>query len=392
MPKKPDTMNLLQKMLYSSTLLLLTGLSLRAQSVEDQLVRPVVRCEDVRSNALQAVPNMYRQGPIDSVIRAISFWEGVCGLTEEIQRIKILVAIRNRSFSERVYDSTIVFHIDRFKEVKDMEMGAPYWFDRDSTTRNRLIRFNAFTKELARSLFSVANTNGLEYYFCSLYADSGNTAAILDKTEFANTSLKTYYRRQQERIRKLPRGHLALISGLWIPTGAATLLGNHPYIGLELGTRGIKDRIALVLSFKFVNSKNPYQIKRKDQLYETDDFFGGYIGLDYGRKLAGNDTHLFELTAGGGLDGFDVYHTSDEDKRTQMKPMSILSYNFNGGVQYSWFYNKFKDAFLGFQAKYNFTNYRNKGGTDLKGNPITIGLVWGMAAARRYYPYRGLQY
>jgi hypothetical protein len=75
-----------------------------------------------------------------------------------------------------------------------------------------------------------------------------------------------------------------------------------------------------------------------------------------------------------------------------MKPLSILSYNLNGGIQYSLFYNKRKDAFLGFQARYHVTNYRNKGGTDLRGNPVTIGLVWGMAAARRYYPYRGLRY
>ncbi|WP_315818944.1 hypothetical protein [Paraflavitalea speifideaquila] len=127
-------------------------------------------------------------------------------------------------------------------------------------------------------------------------------------------------------------------------------------------------------------------------MYETKDFFGGYIGLDYGRKIFGNDIHVFELTAGGGLDGFDVYHTSDEDKRDQMKPLSILTYNFNGGIQYSLFYNKRRDAFLGIQAKYNVTDYRNKGGTNLQGNPITVGLVWGVASRRRYYPYRDLQY
>jgi hypothetical protein len=263
---------------------------------------------------------------------------------------------------------------------------------RDTAELNRLVGYNAFTKELARSLLPVVDTASLENYFCRLYADTGNTAAILDKPGFANTSLRNYYHRYAERVRRIPKGHLALISGLWIPTGAATLLGNHPYIGLELGSRGVRDRFNLVLSFKFIDSKQPYQIKRNDQLYETDDFFGGFIGLDYGRKMFGNDTHLFELTVGGGLDGFDVYHTSDEDKRDQMKPMSILSYNFNGGVQYSWFYNKRKDAFLGFQARYNVTNYRNKGGTNLQGNPITIGLVWGGVSRRRYYPYRNLQY
>ncbi|WP_315818943.1 hypothetical protein [Paraflavitalea speifideaquila] len=200
-------MNLLQKMLHSGTLCLITGFSLHAQSIEEQLVKPVVRCEDVRLNALQVIPHMYRQGPIDSVIRAISFWEGVCGPTEEIQRIKILVAIRNRHFSELLYDSTIVLFIDRFKFIKDLEPGGlPYEYRRDSVSHTRLVGYNAFTKELARTLLPQTDTTSLENYFCRLYADSGNTAAILDKPGFAKTSLKGYYRRNDDRIRQRPRG------------------------------------------------------------------------------------------------------------------------------------------------------------------------------------------
>lgn len=391
---KPDTMNLLRKLLYGSILLLLPGFSLHAQSVEEQLLKPILHCGDIKQNALSTIPRLYRQQPIDSVIRAISFWEGKCGGSEEAQRIKILVAIKNRNFSELLYDSTIIYHIGRFKEIKDLGNDpAAYWYGSNPDDRQRLIDYNAFTKEVARSLLPVVDTSSLENYFCHLYADTGNTKAIIDKTGFANTSLKNYYRKYDDNIRRMPRGYLALISGLWIPTGAATLLGNHPYIGLELGSRSEKNRLNLTLSFRFLKSQHTYQIKRKDQLYDTKDFFGGYIGLDYGRKLFGNSTHLFELTAGAGLDAIDVYHTSDEDLREQMKPLSILSYNVNGGIQYSLFYNKRKDAFLGVQARYNVTNYRNKGGTNLNGNPITVGLVWGgVASGRHYYPYRSLQY
>lgn len=380
-------MNLLRICLYGS-ILLLAGLPLYAQSVEEQLTKPVVRWEDVRLNALEAIPRLYRQQPIDSVIRAITFWERTCGRTEEIQRIKILVAVKNRHFSELLYDSTIVYHIDRFKEIKNLcDDETDYWYKRNPDERKRLVEYNVFTKELARSLLPVADTSSLESYFCYLYADTGDIKPMLDKPRFANTSLKRYYIKSQEFERKQGRGYYAFTGGVWIPTGAATLLGNHPYLGLELGAFDDKNRINLALSFKFGKSPNTYQIKRHDQLYDTDDFFGGYIGLDYGRKIAGNNTHSLELTAGAGLDGFDVYHTSDEDERERMKPLSILSYNFNGGAQYSLFYNKSKSDFLGLQVKYNVTNYRNKGGTNLKGNPITIGLIWGMASPRHRYYY-----
>ncbi|MBO9562184.1 MAG: hypothetical protein J7621_05390 [Niastella sp.] len=386
-------MHLLRKLLYSSLPLLLTGITLHAQTVESQLMKPVLRCEDVRQNALEAIPRIYREQPIDSVIRAISFWEDKCKNSEELQRIKILVAIKNRHFSELLYDSNIIHHIDRFKEVKDLNSSSPpgWWYSYHPEDLKLLIAYNTFTKELARSLLPVVDTSKLESYFCYLYADTGNTKKILDKSTFKNTSLVKYYSEFQAAQRKQGGVHIALISGIWIPTGAATLLGNHPYIGLEYGGRDDKNRLVFTMSFKFIKSQNTYQIKRRDQLYDTDHFFGGYLGLEYGRKIVGNNTHLLEATLGAGVDGFDVYNSSNENS-DQMKPVSILSYNFNGGAQYSFFYNKSKTDFFGLQVKYNVTNYRNKGGTDITGNPITIGLVWGGGRSRGYYGSRQPQY
>jgi hypothetical protein len=390
---KPDTMHLLRKLLYSSLLLLLTRTALHAQTVESQLTKPILRCEDIRQNALAAIPRIYREQPIDSVIRAISFWEDKCQNSEELQRIKILVAIKNRHFSELLYDSNIVHYIDRFKEVKDLNSSSPpvWWYGYNPEDLKLLMAYNAFTKELAHSLLPVVDTAKLESYFCYLYADTGNTKKILDKSSFKNTSLVKYYSQFQTVQRKQGRMHIAFIGGVWIPTGAATLLGNHPYIGLEYGGRDDKNRLVFTMNFKFVQSQNTYQIKRNDQLYDTDHFFGGYLGLEYGRKIAGNNTHLLEATIGAGVDGFDVYNSYNEDSE-QMKPVSIITYNFNGGVQYSFFYNKSKTAFFGLQAKYNVTSYRNRGGTDVTGNPITIGLVWGGAMTRGDHGYRQLRY
>jgi hypothetical protein len=388
---KPDTMHLLRKLLYSSLLLLLTGTTLHAQTVESQLSKPVLRCEDIRQNALEAIPRLYREQPIDSVIRAISFWEDKCKNSEELQRIKILVAIKNRNFSELLYDNNIIHYIDRFIEFKDLNSSSPPggWFSLKEY--NTFIAYNAFTKELARSLLPIVDTSKLEGYFCYLYADTGNTKKILDRSTFKNTSLVQYYSQYEATLRKRGLVHMALTGGNWIPTGAATLLGNHPYIGLEFGGRDEKNRLIFAMSFKFGKSTNTYQIKRNNQLYDTDHFFGGYLGLEYARKIVGNNTHLLEAILGAGVDGFDVYNPYNEDNE-QMKPTSIFSYNFNGGIQYSFFYNKSKTAFLGLQAKYNVTNYRNKGGTDVTGNPITLGLVWGGAMTRGDHGYRQPRY
>ena len=60
-----------------------------------------------------------------------------------------------------------------------------------------------------------------------------------------------------------------------------------------------------------------------------------------------------------------------------LKPLSINSFNFNTGLRFNYFFNA--RGFIGLQSRYNFINYGNKGGTSLRGDAISIDLLFGIA-------------
>jgi hypothetical protein len=361
------------------TIMQLHGMSVLSQetSVETQLSKTVIRCEDIYLNALEVIPVLYQTQPIDSVIRAITFWEEKCNVSEASQRIKILVAIKNRSFSELLYDNNISLHITEYLRVRGVSsIDSSGWFGSDVKYFKLLSHFNAFTKQLATQLLPLADTTTLEYFFASLYSDQPAVFKLLDNPRFTNTLLVQQEQKFKAESKKIPKGHFAVMTGIWLPTGKASLLGNHSYAGMQVGSKRAKNRFDLSLILRFGKSANTYQISRNGQLLDTRHYMGGYFGIDYGRELLSGRKYYLELVAGGGLDRCYVYHPKDKEDEQQKKPISIASYNLNTGFQYNVRINNI--LYVGFMAKYNIVHYNNKGGTSLSGQAIHTGIVLGL--------------
>jgi hypothetical protein len=166
------------------------------------------------------------------------------------------------------------------------------------------------------------------------------------------------------------------MSGIWIPFDNASLLGIHPLIGFQAGFRSKKMTYNLTLAFKFVESKNEYEILLDGNSVKTNTFFGGYIAADIERDILKFGKNEFDLLGGVGYDGFDAVNvnTEDDDPDNDVSH-SINSVNINFGLGYR-HYMRYK-RYIGLQGKYNFVNYNNPGGTNLAGNTITITLVFG---------------
>ncbi|CAN5314340.1 hypothetical protein BH10BAC4_BH10BAC4_08030 [soil metagenome] len=174
--------------------------------------------------------------------------------------------------------------------------------------------------------------------------------------------------------------NLALIGGIWIPTGQLTPLGIHPELGFQLGSKKDKSEFDFTMVFKFLNTPNYYYAKRNGTPELTNHFFGGYIGLDYRRDVYRKDKHEVSLLAGGGLDGFDVFNYNN----TKTKTASILTYNLNIGVGYRFYYKNM--SYIGVNVNYNFVDYTVNNVVDFTGNPVTIRLVFGNVSADRLKP------
>jgi len=175
--------------------------------------------------------------------------------------------------------------------------------------------------------------------------------------------------REASEEREISR-HFGLNVGVWIPTGDLSVLGPHPNIGVIWGIRHKVHEFNVVLDFRFGKSKDPYEVSRAGTIYQLDNYFGGYLGLDYIFYLGVGKSVDFGILAGLGYDGF----TLNKDV-VPAPPYEIGSFNFNTGIRLNW-YTKGR-TYFSFQPKYNVINYANKGGTSFDGNAITLQLFVG---------------
>lgn len=152
------------------------------------------------------------------------------------------------------------------------------------------------------------------------------------------------------------------------------MVGQHPYLGFQIGY--LKNRISAYaeLSFKFLNSRNHFYTELDDSLHYTNHFFGGYVGGGFNYEVKKLKSHSFDLLTGVAFDGFDVLSITNKLGGENYNK-SINSLNINTGVGYRFTIKPLKSLkYLGLDAKYNWVNYNNQNGTNLKGNSITVGL------------------
>ncbi len=199
---------------------------------------------------------------------------------------------------------------------------------------------------------------------------------IQNPEKYKGTKLKEYYYNQVNIYVNQADFHWAVFSGVWAPFGQASLLGNHPLLGFEFGSKYRKTYFNVSMYLKFANATNNYTFLLADSARVTNHFFGGYIELDCEREILKIRRNEFNILAGIAWDGFDTIETNTNDDRTDNdKGKSINSLNLNVGLGYRYIFKN--SAYLGIRGKYNFVNYKNVGGTDLSGHTVTIAFVYG---------------
>jgi hypothetical protein len=213
---------------------------------------------------------------------------------------------------------------------------------------------------------------------------------MLKSDRYNGTRLQRAWLGEERRRATISGISLAIAAGAWTPTGNLSLVGPHPYFGFTFGGRGNKFSIEGVMNVRFLNSANAYTVVANQQLYNTQHYFGGYVGIDGMYELWRKRKKALELVGGCGWDGMDAFKSNANDKTAPIK--SINSINLNVGVGYRiflrqrykqstyWGRNRldFDISYLAFQAKYNVINYANPGATPLDGHAITFGILYGL--------------
>jgi hypothetical protein len=337
-------------------------------------------CEIVADNSTSLIMYFYAIQDFDSIEIVLNNWQTNYGISEPIVRTRILFSILENRFSENLYDSTIVDYVLNYERRMDSTSTSDLYNEYMFYFGCVPIRgeYDYFTQSIADSLLKRVFYNPMELFFSELYANVfiDPVKELQLDTIYDNTEFRSYYNKRVEPWRQKADLNLNLFTGVWIPYDNASLLGNHPILGLQVGAHKQKMTYNLTMAFRLLKSKNEYKILRDGNIETTDNFFGGYFGLDIEREIFKWRKNEFEILAGIGYDAIaSVLADTEDDDPNNDVGHTINSLNTNFGLGFRHYLSD--KSYIGLQGKYNIVNYANGGGTDLSGDILTISLFYG---------------
>lgn len=82
------------------SLLVVVNVFLKGQNFDDVMVKKHLDCEDISYNSALIFERYYNENKLDSAHSILKYWHDKCGLSEPVQRAKILLAIRENNFND----------------------------------------------------------------------------------------------------------------------------------------------------------------------------------------------------------------------------------------------------------------------------------------------------
>lgn len=363
-------------------------------------------CAEIAYSVSELIPNFHRENKKDTINSLLKYWQERCGITEPMMRYSVLQQIQSRAFNDKGLPGRMPDYLADYKDAAttEDESYASFFFDFDAWEYHELHpEFNEFTFSLATSIKNLPDLSPVDRYFIYFYSHDFEAAKELFTGGFLvgtqlDSILKSEATRHQVEIYKgdkvkediqvskevglineaqeaqSQKGfHAGLSFGTWIPTGNLNQLGTHPQFGIIAGGNSLNLLLGIHLKLGFLHTPYPYRAKIGGEIYDTRNFLQVYAGAHAGIDLLNNPQHALYLTGGLGYDGIDP---RNHHEREEEIPGMINTFNLNTGIRYQRVLEESK--YFTVIVRYNIVRYRNKGGTDLSGNVVTIGIGYGM--------------
>jgi hypothetical protein len=355
-----------------------TGGAQNAPDLERLMTRRVVDCNDIVYNCQTLMPRYAQQENTDSLWLVLQYWVNRCGESEQTLRMEMLLNLKDKTFYEANYRNDLLDLLLTYKrtvEYQHANVNNPN--NNQDIFYKGSVDFNAFTAAYAEAMAKENDPHTLEYLLCQYYTNNFNPLlSALKRNKIPGTTLQKSYNESAARVVNEPEGNLALIGEWWMPTQGASILGQHPGIGVQLGIKHKKTMVDLTGILRFGKARNEYEVYAQNQVMKTRHFLGGYLGIDVGRELWRNRWWELDLVGGVAYDGFEAI-AEDVDAGINSKSINSLNINLGVGLRY---YYKGGGQYLSLQPRINAVNYANKAGSDLSGNTVSLRLIWGFSA------------
>ncbi len=372
--------------------------------IENMMADRRLTPENVAYNAVSLLPDLYREGRMDTINAVVNYWYNKCGISEPLLNYAILEAIKTNTFHEEIrlneanrYDTTGIHLSDDF--YADYIISGLQWYAYGSNIRanpkqyakdnhkdfivSAYGRYYDFLRSLALDLCELKDLSPVESYLVHYYAyPDSNRLELLKDTIYDGSVIQAMYLQRHKKANKIPSMNMGILLGSWVPNGSLSILGTHPAIGLVIGKRARRWMADLNVNVRVGDAPNFYTFRYEDSLYKTKRFLGLYMGIDGAFEVLRDKKGEINLLTGMGYDALSINY----DKVVQLP---IPSFNFNFGLGYRIFIPgkehdmSIKCTYLNIQVKYNYINYQNHGGTELTGNALTASIIYGAFTQRK---------
>ncbi len=377
-------------------------------------------CNEVEYNSVLQAQRMYKEnGPDDSLTALVAFWKKHCDISERIFSLSLFTAIRSNTFKESmdpnefllsrdmksfdagdIYDNNVLNYLNEYKQSCEGTFAKEHfneWQDwnyplpvNNEEYYSFYKKYYSFLKRMAASMIGKRKYSPVEDFLLHFYANPDSVKfSALETATYDSTVLQDKYKIYRKYNRDIHGVSSNLHLGMWVPNGALSLLGSHPYMTYAFGGRSEAFLFEMIIGFRPGSSPNNYQVERFDSVYTSDNFLSWYTGFDMGTKLYRTKKSELDLLWGVGYEELQVlsiyYADAGVSTSTNSITKSINTFYANAGLGYRFYItnkvtknNNHLRRYISLQAKYNYANYVNKGGSDLTGNYVTIGLVYGV--------------
>jgi hypothetical protein len=361
-------------------LVVLVILSISSVAQESELERMLTRrranCFDIHLNSVELIPRYYRENKVDSVWAVLDYWEKRCGTSEHAYRLRTLLKIKGDSLGIRASGYKFLELAQRYRWYATEYFDSERYYDTRGVVYST--SFDSLTIEIASELKSKKLSSSIDSFYVALYSNEPEVWFYLDRELEEYSGLQQQYLSEVDRYNSMMDWHYEFIAGVWVPFGKLKLVGLHPSLGFALGVKYKKVLIDGSMIASFIDSPNEYNIIYKGNSVSTKRYFRWYLGIEGGYEVFRKKRHEIDAIGGIAYDGFQAHHVKNADNDPDAVWVGTL--NLNTGLGYRFYVKNF--SFIGIDVRFNYTEYRNEGGTNLSGNVLTAALKYGWSGNR----------
>jgi hypothetical protein len=335
------------------------------KAVQDVFSGRQNNCDSLKRICTQAIPILYNDGQMDSMMALVDIWDDQCNGDEyPLNHIRLLKAI----YTHRLDDVSLAKEELRAMRWHWSDVGFDYDQSPYVSKDRDYIIFDSMLARFAEELLTRSDLSPEEKFICQAYfGDSTLSFKDLNSETYNNTRLQNAY---VHLSREFAEPNIKFSGGIWVPVGPRSSLGIHPKFGIAFGMDFYRSAFYLAWNGCFSNTGDPFVVHNNGQMETVEKFKINTFEGQFLYKFWRTYPHELQVTfvAGGqwlGVNEGNIFSIIGA------LGFAYRQYGFGYG------HGRYPIAYWGVESRIEFSRMNTDGGSNLSGAGISLNLSLG---------------